>query len=443
MQLRDTTAGVLSGTVFLPDGVTPAGRGVQVTATGALPDVVVETSDQGKFRFAKIFPEGPYRLTLSDPVTGGRAQLRVYLRAGQDLAQDVRLKGRGTVRVSVVDGANLPVTSAYVKLQETDFPSRSYEAAVEPPRPGRGPDRGRLRRAVLDRGLGRLRARRARLGHDAASGRGRRHQGAADVHRHRPRPFPHARRRHRHSLRRREAHRGRQADRSDHDPGLGRRRPLLLRLRPRRPGSPRGRRPAHRPHRRGGGRDRNRRPGAGPRREGPGPGLGRRCRHEQRPSPGRGERQRGLGRVPGVHSRRRGRPLRGARRSGRACGGHGQPRGRFPPGHGCREPRRRGRDPRARRGASRLGPGDGTGAGRRRRDPGADFRGSSHRGRGGRRPALDDHPGRGSILLRPRARGPGPGRGGRGEQHRRGPDPGPRAERRHGRRADSPARAWA
>ena len=40
LQLRNTTAGVLSGTVFLPDGVTPAGRGVQVTATGtATPSV--------------------------------------------------------------------------------------------------------------------------------------------------------------------------------------------------------------------------------------------------------------------------------------------------------------------------------------------------------------------------------------------------------------------
>ncbi len=174
LQLRDTTAGVLSGTVFLPDGVTPAGRGVEVTATGALPDVVVETNDQGKFRFAKIFPEGSYRLTLSDPVTGGRAQLRVYLRAGQDLAQDVRLKGRGTVRVSVVDGANLPVTSAYVKIAGDGVPEPQLRSRGRAPRPGRRPDRGRLRRAVLDRGLGRLRARRPCLGHDAAGGRGRR-----------------------------------------------------------------------------------------------------------------------------------------------------------------------------------------------------------------------------------------------------------------------------
>jgi hypothetical protein len=136
LQLKDTTAGVLSGTVFLPDGLTPAGRGVLVTATGGLPDVAVETNDQGQYHFARIFPEGSYRLTLNDPVTGDKAQVREYLRAGQDLVQNIRLKGRGTVRVTVVDGADQPVASAYVKLQETDFPNRSYEAAVESSQPG-------------------------------------------------------------------------------------------------------------------------------------------------------------------------------------------------------------------------------------------------------------------------------------------------------------------
>jgi len=136
LQLKNTTAGVLSGTVFLPDGVTPAGRGVAVTATGGLPEVTVETNDQGQFRFARIFPEGPYRLTLNDSVTGGKAEARVYLRAGQDLSQDLRLKGRGTVRVIVVDGANQPVTTGYVRLHETEFPSRGYESAVATGEPG-------------------------------------------------------------------------------------------------------------------------------------------------------------------------------------------------------------------------------------------------------------------------------------------------------------------
>lgn len=136
LKLVNSIAGVLSGRVSLPDGVTPAGSGVQVTATGPLPDVTVDTDAQGIFRFAKIFPEGLYTLTASDPVTGGVIRTQVYLRAGQDATVDLRLKGTGTVRVHVVDGAGQPVGSAFVKLQETEFPNESFDGPVEVPAEG-------------------------------------------------------------------------------------------------------------------------------------------------------------------------------------------------------------------------------------------------------------------------------------------------------------------
>jgi hypothetical protein len=126
LHLVDTMSGVLSGKVVLPDGVTPAG-GVEVTANGQLPDVTVTTNDAGQFHFAKIFPEGRYSLTARDPLTGGTSRDEVYLHAGQDAQHDLRLKGRGTVRVTVVDAANQPVTDAYVRLTETDYPSNTYE----------------------------------------------------------------------------------------------------------------------------------------------------------------------------------------------------------------------------------------------------------------------------------------------------------------------------
>src|SRR4029077_13708671 len=63
LRLVSTISGELSGTVMLPDGLTPAGAGVEVTAAGVLPDVVVSTNEEGRFHFAKIFPEGGYRLT--------------------------------------------------------------------------------------------------------------------------------------------------------------------------------------------------------------------------------------------------------------------------------------------------------------------------------------------------------------------------------------------
>ena len=66
LKLVNTISGVLSGTVFLPDGVTPAGVGVEVTVNGLLPDVTVHTDANSHFKFAKIFPEGTYTITARD-----------------------------------------------------------------------------------------------------------------------------------------------------------------------------------------------------------------------------------------------------------------------------------------------------------------------------------------------------------------------------------------
>ncbi|MCG8556583.1 MAG: carboxypeptidase-like regulatory domain-containing protein, partial [Proteobacteria bacterium] len=124
-------AGQLSGTVLLPDGVTPAGAGIEVTADGVLPDVVVSTDAVGHFAFAKILPEGRYTLTARDPVTGGVAKTAVFLRANQDAQQNLRLLGRGVVRVSVQDAAGLPVDNAFVRVREAGFTGGLHEGAVE------------------------------------------------------------------------------------------------------------------------------------------------------------------------------------------------------------------------------------------------------------------------------------------------------------------------
>jgi hypothetical protein len=131
LKLVNTISGVLSGTVYLPDGVTPAGAGVEVTAVGPLPETTVTTDVNGKYQFAKIFPEGSYSLTARDAVTGGLRRDSIYIRAAQDMTHDLRLKGRGTVQVRVVDGGGNPVTKAFVRLEENQFPNRVYEAALE------------------------------------------------------------------------------------------------------------------------------------------------------------------------------------------------------------------------------------------------------------------------------------------------------------------------
>src|SRR5581483_9947538 len=131
IQLSNTTAGVLSGTVYLPDK-TPAGAGVQVTANGELPNVTVTTDAQSHFAFAKIFPQGSYTITAQDPITGDQLQDNIFLKSGQNMVHDMKLKGTGTVLVTVVDGSNQPISSATVTLTETAFPNNSYDAVLQP-----------------------------------------------------------------------------------------------------------------------------------------------------------------------------------------------------------------------------------------------------------------------------------------------------------------------
>jgi hypothetical protein len=131
LRLTDTIAGELSGRVLLPDGVTPAGVGVTVTMAGLLPDVVVRTDADGLFHFARVFPEGRYVLTARDPLTGGQVQEQVYLQAGQNQTQDLRLKGRGRLVVTVEDAAGEPIDRASVRVVETAFPGQRFERTLD------------------------------------------------------------------------------------------------------------------------------------------------------------------------------------------------------------------------------------------------------------------------------------------------------------------------
>jgi len=132
LQLVDTMTGELSGTVFMPDDTTPVGSGIEVTINGPLPDITVLTNAEGRFVFARILPSGRYTITARDSATGGIAREIIALKSEQDFIKDLRLKGTGTVRVEVVDGAGMPVESAFIKLKETDFPNESYDGVLSP-----------------------------------------------------------------------------------------------------------------------------------------------------------------------------------------------------------------------------------------------------------------------------------------------------------------------
>lgn len=136
LTVSDVMAGELSGTVLLPDG-TPAGAGVSVTVSGPLPALSVETDSLGAYHFRRVLPAGRYLLEARDGEVSrglGVAQETLLLPPVRNTTFDVRLKGRGSVRVLVVDGAGQAVTRGTVTLREGSFPSgmqqRSLEQAV-------------------------------------------------------------------------------------------------------------------------------------------------------------------------------------------------------------------------------------------------------------------------------------------------------------------------
>src|SRR5439155_23777098 len=85
----------------------------------------------GEYHFAKIFPEGSYTLTVRDATSGGLARAQLFLRTGVNATHDFRLKGKGTVLVRVVEGSDQPVSNAFVRVTETEFPGGVHESAIE------------------------------------------------------------------------------------------------------------------------------------------------------------------------------------------------------------------------------------------------------------------------------------------------------------------------
>ncbi|HXV64643.1 MAG TPA: carboxypeptidase-like regulatory domain-containing protein, partial [Vicinamibacteria bacterium] len=133
LELASNITGELSGTVFLPDGTTPSGPGVRVTASGgARPDVTVTTDNAGRYAFAAIFPQGTYTLTASDSATGKVAREMIFLRRGQESVRDLRLLGRSPVEVTVVKGDGAPADDAFVELKGATFPYDRATGIITP-----------------------------------------------------------------------------------------------------------------------------------------------------------------------------------------------------------------------------------------------------------------------------------------------------------------------
>ncbi len=133
--LRLSDTGVVTGTVFRPDGVTPVGQDVIVRfksgsieetvttcdTTNGTPDPPCATGERGRFLLALVNPGG-FTLTAEDPLTGLVGQVRGSVGAGRTVDLPVRLLGLGTVTVDV-QGSNGPISGAVVTLQRGTFPN--------------------------------------------------------------------------------------------------------------------------------------------------------------------------------------------------------------------------------------------------------------------------------------------------------------------------------
>ncbi|MGE5243771.1 MAG: carboxypeptidase regulatory-like domain-containing protein [Betaproteobacteria bacterium] len=150
MNLRLQGTSRISGTVFQPDGVTPAGANVVIGyhsdafkticddagACTTIPQGVQEenvvTDANGQY-VLPVVNAGTFTLTATDPTTGKTAQLHGSVRAGQEVDLPVRLLGIGQLTVKVLaSDAVTPIPGAKVELWQTDYPTRHVTLFADP-----------------------------------------------------------------------------------------------------------------------------------------------------------------------------------------------------------------------------------------------------------------------------------------------------------------------
>lgn len=113
--------GTVHGHVSRPDG-TPSTSATVTLNGGGFSDVNVHTDENGDYQFADVFGAGGYTLTATEPSTGYTVRTSISIRANEDTQIDLTLKGRGNIRVHVVDGGGTPVLAADVTVDGTDHP---------------------------------------------------------------------------------------------------------------------------------------------------------------------------------------------------------------------------------------------------------------------------------------------------------------------------------
>ena len=93
------TNGTISGTVVMPDGVTPAPEGTNVHISYG--DLTLRTDAAGRFSSQLPLPSGNYSVTAEDPVSGLSGLSHAFVPAGGHVDLQVRILGLGVVSVVV------------------------------------------------------------------------------------------------------------------------------------------------------------------------------------------------------------------------------------------------------------------------------------------------------------------------------------------------------
>jgi hypothetical protein len=122
--------GSISGRVLMPDG-SPAGKDVRVTVTFGGADVTVTTNEQGLFNFAPLIPAGNQPIIAEDPVTTLKWKGSVYVPSGLDVPVTIKLLGRGTVAVKVLNASGAAIPDAVINLKGTSYPNDTAGGASD------------------------------------------------------------------------------------------------------------------------------------------------------------------------------------------------------------------------------------------------------------------------------------------------------------------------
>ena len=133
LSLVDTLTGKIHGHIYQPDGVTPVGAGVKVSLGGGnLGDVTVRTDASGYYEFAEVFSADTYALTATDPSTGQTNRTYIDVKKNEEMEVNLRLLGRGKLKVKVVDGGGVPLQTGSIEIQGANYPNDERYVELTP-----------------------------------------------------------------------------------------------------------------------------------------------------------------------------------------------------------------------------------------------------------------------------------------------------------------------